>query len=280
MRRLQQLPIVAGWARTLVVESSLVLGAQGFLALFPLVIVVYAVAPPRLAQSMIDTMRDRFGMSGGSVQAVELIADRDALRSSLSVVGFILVIGSATAFTRALQRVYERAWDLPKLGLRGVWRWVAWLVGLLIYLTMLAAAVQVTHDLHLSGAFGALFGLALWWWTPYLLLGGRVRWRALAVGALLTSLSQLVVSLVSATLIPRMIRSNETSYGPIGVVFTIESWLIVVCGVLVGCAAVSASLAREPGAVGAWVRGTPNPEGWRARLDPPAPLRRSTVEVV
>jgi membrane protein len=142
------------------------------------------------AQSLLDTMRDRFGLSGGSATAVALVANRDETRGTLSVVGFVLIIGSAIAFTRALQRVYERAWDLPKLGLRGVWRGIAWLVGLLAYLGVLTAAVQVTRSPHVGGAIG----LVLWWWTPFLLLGGRVRWRALAPGALITGFAQLVLS--------------------------------------------------------------------------------------
>ena len=257
-------PVVAAWARTLVVESSLVLGAQAFLALFPLLIVAYAVAPPRLAQNSVETMRNRFGLTGQSADAVTLLASRDVLRGGLSVVGFILVIASATAFTRALQRVYERAWELPKLGLRGGWRWLAWLAGLLMYLALLGAAVHATQSLHVGGAIGAVVGLFLWWWTPYLLLGGRVRWRSLAYGAVFTGLGQLIVGQAAAVLIPRMIRSSEATYGPIGVVFTIETWLIASCGVLVVGAALGAAVARDHGGAVTLIRGNPRPGRWRA----------------
>ncbi|GAA4725383.1 YhjD/YihY/BrkB family envelope integrity protein [Phytohabitans rumicis] len=258
------LAVLARLRATLVVESSLVLAAQAFLALFPLVILVYAVAPPRVAEGLLDSMRDRFGLGGGSASAVrQLLVDRDALRGSLSVVGVLLVLGSATAFTRALQRVYERAWDLPKLGLRGWWRGVAWLAGMIGYLTVLAFAVQLSRSLRVGGLVGALMGLMLWWWTPYLLLGGRVRWRALACGAAASALGQLAVSLVAAAVIPRTIRGNEARYGPIGVVFAVESWLVVVCGALVVSAAVGAALARADGVVGRWSRGTREPDGWR-----------------
>ena len=106
-----------------IVDASMALAAQSFLALFPLVIVVYALIPTDLANASLQTLRSRFGLGGDSDEALtDLLAGRNALRSGISIVGVLLVVASATAFTRALQRVYERAWALPKLGVRGAWR--------------------------------------------------------------------------------------------------------------------------------------------------------------
>jgi membrane protein len=267
------LAVLSRMRATLVVESSLVLAAQAFLALFPVVIVFAALAPTGVSSELLDALRDRFGLGGTSATAVrQLIVDRDDVRGSLSFVGVLLVLGSATSFTRALQKVYERAWDLPKLGLRGAWRGAAWVAGLIVYLGLLTLAVRISHSLHIGGSLGAVAAVFLWWWTPYLLLGGRVRGRALVPGAILTAIAQLALSLVGATVLPRTVRSSESQFGPIGVVFAVESWLIVVCGAVVVSTAVTAALVRVDGPVGRAFRGTPDPDGWRrTRPPPPAP---------
>lgn len=257
-----------------VIESALALAAQCFLALFPLLIAIVAIAPHRVATAMVETLRDRLGFGSGSVGAMQnLLTDPGELRSKLSLISFIIIVGSATAFTRTLQRMYQRAWDLPPLGLRGLWRGVAWLAGIAVYFTGLGIAIRLTGNLGLSGLIGSIAGVAMWWWTPYLLLGGRVRWRALLPGAVLTALGQLILSSVSAVFVPRMIRSNEQQYGTIGTVFAVESWLVIVCGVFVVGAAFGAALGRGPGLVGRLVRGTADPEGWRRPPPRQAPER-------
>jgi membrane protein len=260
-----------------VIESALALAAQCFLALFPLLIAIIAIAPTRAAAAMVETLRDRLGFGSGSVGAMQnLLADPGELRNSLSLISFIIIVGSATAFTRTLQRTYQRAWDLPPLGLRGLWRGFAWLAGIAVYFTGLGIAIRLTGNLGISGLIGSIAGVAMWWWTPYLLLGGRVRWRALLPGALLTALGQLMLSSVSAVFLPRMIRSNEQQYGLIGTVFAVESWLVIVCGVFVVGAAFGAALGRGPGLIGRLVRGTPDPDGWR-RLPPQQRSQRAAT---
>ena len=79
-----------------IVDASMALAAQSFLALFPLVIVVYAFAPPELASATLETFRLRFGLGGGSQDAMtDLLSARNALRSGISVVGISEVGGSA-----------------------------------------------------------------------------------------------------------------------------------------------------------------------------------------
>src|SRR5215475_10256848 len=260
------------WVRTIVerlisvrvVETSIVLAAQAFLALFPLVIVLAAVLPQGASAGLLDDLRSKFGLGGQSQDALQkLLLDRTNLQQGLSVISFILVIASATAFTRALQRLYEHAWGLPKLGFRGVWRWLAWLLGLSAYLAVIGTAAHNIHNAGIVAPMATAFGLALWWWTLFLLLGGRVRWRALAPLALIITLAQLVVSVVSGVVMPRTVRSSETSYGSIGVVFAVESWFVVVAGVLVVGTALGAIVGQSNNRVGDWVRGTADPDGWR-----------------
>jgi membrane protein len=260
--------IVRGLAERLIaaqiVTNSLVLAAQTFLALFPLIILVYALIPPGAASGLVKVLRTKVGITGNSGDAVlALFQDRSSLQQGLSLASGLLVLGSATAFTRALQRVYEGSWGVPKLGLRGVWRWVAWLAALGFYLSVVGALIHLIgiHEFDLALQIGLAF--LFWWWSPFLLLGGRVCWRALIPGAVITTVSQVAVTLGSTVVMPRLFRSNEADYGPIGVVFALETWLVVVAGVLVVGAALGALVGQSGGRFGHWLVGNDRSEGWR-----------------
>jgi membrane protein len=263
-----------------IVESSIVLAAQAFLALFPLILVVSAVVPRDVSTGLVNELRSRYGVSGSSAGALQsILVDRGALQQSLSVLSFLLVIGSATAFTRALQRVYQNAWGLPKLGPRGLWRGFAWLAGLVIYLAIIGLVAHLIHHGGVLAPVSTVLGFAMWWWTPFLLLGGRVRARALIPAAVLITAAQLTAGLVSSSIVPRTIRSNESSYGPIGAVFAFQSWLVIIMGLLVVGTTLGATIGLSDSRIGRWVRGTADPDGWRRepkqvnliRLKRPAP---------
>jgi len=103
----------------------------------------------------------------------------------------------------------------------------------------------------------------LWWWTPYLLLLGRVRARSLLPGGLLTAAAMLVLGKVSSVVLPRTVRNNERQFGTIGMVFAIESWLVVVACTIVLAAVVSAVAAQADGPFGRLARGAADLDGWR-----------------
>lgn len=250
-----------------VVESSIVLAAQAFLALFPLVIVLTAVMPSGASDGLVNELKSKYGLSGLTDSAAQtLLAQRSAVQQSLSAFSFLLVLGSATAFTRALQRVYQNAWGLEKLGLRGLWRGFAWLVGLIAYLSLLGAIAHWIKHGGVVQPIAAVLGFVLWWWTPFLLLGGRVRARALLPAAVLITAAQIVAVWLSTAIMPRTVRSNEAKYGPVGVVFAVESWFVVITGTLVVCSALGAVIGRHEGRLGTWVRGTADPDGWHREV--------------
>jgi membrane protein len=258
-----------------IVETSIVLAAQAFLALFPLILVVAAVVPRDVSTSLLNELRSRYGVSGTSAGALQsVLIDRGAVQQSLSAISILLVIGSATAFTRALQRMYQNSWGLPKLGLRGLWRGFAWLIGLITYLAILGAIAHVIHHGGVVAPVSTVLGFGLWWWTPFLLLGGRVRARALIPAAVIITTSQLIAGLLSSAIVPRTIRNNESNYGPIGAVFAFESWLVIVMGVLVVGTALGAAIGLANNRLGCWIRGTSDPDGWR-RVPKPVRVGRA-----
>jgi membrane protein len=250
------------------ISSGIILAAQTFLALIPLLMVATALLPADAAGGVQQAMRDRLGLSGTTDAAVsQLIKTRAELQGGLTVLGLLVVFASATSFTRALQRVYELAWGLPRLGIRASLRGLAWLLAVVAYLAVLGTAIRFAG----AGVPGTLLrsvlatsgAVLLWWWTPYVLLVGRVRARALVAGGVLTAVAQLVVGAIGSVYLPRSVRTNERRFGTIGVVFAIESWLVVVSCVIVGCAVIAAVAAQTDGPIGRLCRGTADPEGWR-----------------
>jgi len=258
-------PVIERFASVGLVQSSVVLAAQAFMALFPLLMGVVAFAPPEVGETVGSYLRQRIGLNKGAGDEVQqLVATRSELRSGITAVGLIVVLATATSFTRALQRVYENAWQVPNAGLRGSVRGFLWLIGLSIYLIVLSVLIGITNSV--SAARTALLlasALALWWLTPFVLLGGRVKLRPLAATAFVTAAALVTAGGVSSTVMPTIIRNNAKQFGAIGAVFSIQSWLVVLGGLIVGGAIVGAFLAQADNRVGAWLRGSPDRAAWR-----------------
>lgn len=245
-------------------ESAFLLAAHVFLSVFPLLIIVSLLAPGA-ATAIADAMRDRLGLQGAASETMRdlVYGTEGGDHSTITIIGALFALVSATSFTRALQRIYERSWELPRLGFRTAWRGAVWIIGFLAYLEILFLSGKLTQGTPFEAPGTAAWVLLLWWWTPYLLLGGRVRWRALVPTALLSGIALSVVGFVSAHYMPYALRSNERTYGTLGVVFALESWLVVVCGALVGCAIAGAHAAQSGGPLGRLIRGAEEPDRWR-----------------
>jgi len=262
-------PVLERLAAVGFIQSAVVMAAQTFLALFPLLIAVIAVAPTDVGQTIASVARDRLGLAGETSDEVyRLVGTRDELHGTITTFGVIVVLGSATSFTRALQRVYESSWQIPRLGLRGSVRGLGWLVGLIAYFGLLGLALKLTASpavavTLLRQILLIISTYLMWWLTPFVLLCGRVRLRSLVATGALTAVVVLIAGRVSAVVMPRIIRTNEHQYGTIGAVFAIESWLVVIAALIVACAILGALAGQAESVVGRWARGTSDPQAWQ-----------------
>ena len=105
-----------------------------------------------------------------------------------------------------------------------------WLGGLLGYLT-----VQDFTFIHLKQFGGArvpidvatfILAVAFYWWTPHVLLLGRVAWGRLFPVAIATAVFVTGLSVFSNLLFSGQIVSSDKDYGSIGVVMVLLSYLI------------------------------------------------------
>jgi membrane protein len=228
------------------IDRSMALAAQAFTALIPLVIIIAVATQGGDGRSLADQIVDRFDLTGATADALRRgLASTNSAQGGLSALSAFILVVSALSFTRALQRIYARAWNLEARGVRDS----AWGI---VWLTVFALYAVLHPALHgrVSGPVGltaSLTGGTLFWLlTPYTILARRLPWRQLLAQAVLTAIGMGFLRAASAIYMPRAISSSAKQFGPIGFAFTLVSWLFAAALVLSAAAALGASLARTP----------------------------------
>ncbi|MEV6795753.1 YhjD/YihY/BrkB family envelope integrity protein [Streptomyces sp. NPDC051320] len=230
-------------------DSATRLAAQAFLSAVPVLFVIGAFAPQYVRDQLVSSLHAVMGLNDSSLDEVQrvLSAEDGETKDASGIVGALVTVLSATACSRALQRVCERSWHVPAAGLRLIaWRWVVWLV---VWLVALLAQGAV-HTGPFAGPWvgvplSLVVSLLLWWWTQWLLLGGRVTWLPLLPGAALTAVAVVGLTWGSRLYVPRTLQRSVDRFGPLGAVFTTFSWLIALFTCVTVGIALGYVLARE-----------------------------------
>ena len=226
-------------SRIELMDRSLALGAQALLALIPMLMVLGAFMPEAWVQGVMQQMRDVIGLREDVMEPLRQAAlTEQAYQAETGIAGLLVSLLSASSFSRALQRMYARAWELPgDRGVRALRSSLLWILGWLVVLQVTALLLRSMTGVASTGLLRSVVQLAantlLWWWTSRLLLGARVPWRNLLPGAVLTAVLMLALTRLSGVFMPAVTRSNLDQFGPLGVVFAVGSWLVVFGGVLV-----------------------------------------------
>jgi membrane protein len=229
------------------VERSVALGSLAFTAIVPTLAIAAAFLPG--TDGLANELIRRFHLHDPTAAGVRgVFAQPDAVRQSVSWFGLLLTIVAALSFTRALQRVYERAWRLEARGLAGTRAGLTWLGGIVLWATVFSVARRGL--LSLTGPIGSLAILlagdaALWLWSPWILLSRRIAWRPLVPTALLTAVALTAISVGSVVYMPEAIGRSADHYGPIGIAIALVSWLVGVGFALTICAGVGAVLGER-----------------------------------
>ncbi|MEU3609639.1 YhjD/YihY/BrkB family envelope integrity protein [Streptomyces sp. NPDC035033] len=227
------------------------LAAQAFLATIPLLFALAAFAPEPVRDQLRESLRAVFGLTGPADQELQQVFDTSTasgVRETTGAVGVLIALISATSFSRAMARVCERAWGLPRAGTRiAAWRWAVWLLALVLVLLLQA---PIRDGFGAGGWLGLplsfLVGTGVWLWTQHLLLAKRVPWLPLLPGALLGGTATTVLGVTARFYMPGALNRALAEYGALGLVLTMLSWLIVVCAALTFAFTIGAVLAREP----------------------------------
>jgi membrane protein len=214
--------------------------ALGFVTLVPLLIVVAAAAPLN-GRSFPAWAIAGLGLSGRAASAVNgLFGPAARVLSTTTALSAAVLAVFGLSFVSVVQTGMARVWELPAARLLSVWRqaiWLAVLIGLLIVGADLLAFLHdgwfITTLRWCATAGGAL---TFFWWTQHFLLESRVPWRALLPGAVLTVAGLVGLRIFSAVIFGPLIVSSAITYGAIGAVLIVVSWLIGIGYVIFGAA--------------------------------------------
>ena len=229
-------------------DRALALATQAFVAIVPMFIVLVASLPAQSWEAFAEWLAHEGILGSNAYSAVRPLTRPDQWSSGV-VVGVVLLIVSVVGFARTLQRLYHAAWDLPSPGWRGLVPGLAGATGVVAGAVVLLISAPLLRAIGsavlLTGLVQAVGAAALWWAVLRLLLAGRVTWRALLPGAVITGVGQSFVMLVSGLVVPAFIERESARYGLIGIAFVLVSWLVVLGILLVVAAVISAELTAD-----------------------------------
>jgi membrane protein len=224
-------------------EFELMHRALGFAALailtvIPLLIIVAAANPaphPGLAVWVVYGM----GLTSSSADAVtQLFSAPTRVLSTTSVFSALVLAVAGVSFAGSVQAGFERIWGLPVGSWHKIWRQAVWLTALVAYIYAAATVGTATHG-GLAEAAGqvavaVVLGIAFFWWGLCFLTGGRVSYLAALPGAVATLVCLSGLRVFSGLVFEPLIARNAVSYGALGTVLIVQSWLIGVGWVVYG----------------------------------------------
>ncbi len=232
MRMLDVVPglqkFVNDLARIEVIDRAMVIGAQALLALIPLLLIAAAFLPEELTSEITDRFRELTGVRVETTPGVTEYVDTNQVRAQTGIVGILVTFFSAASFSRAIQRTYERTWQLRHIGgVRGLRRCLFWLVGWIVLLQLTGVFAGLFGTLEFLQMLERMaLGTLVWWWSARMLLLGRVPWGHLFPGALIIGIATVLYSYGSTLVMPHYVASNAAQFGTLGLVLAVATWLI------------------------------------------------------
>jgi membrane protein len=224
-------------------EFELMHRALGFAALailtvIPLLILV-AAANPTSHRGLAGWVIYGMDLTGSSAEAVtSLLSPPARVLGTTSVFSAVLVSVAGVSFAGSVQAGFERIWGLPAGPWHKIWRQAVWMAGLIGYIYATATVGTVTHRGAAETAgrvsVAVVLGAVFFWWGLRFLLGGRVSYLAALPGAVATIVFLAGLRVFSGLVFEPLIIRNAVSYGALGTVLIVASWLIGVGWVLYG----------------------------------------------
>jgi membrane protein len=169
---------------------------------------------------------------------VRLFAAPDRVLGTTSLFSVLLLAIFGVTFAGSVQAGFERIWGLPAGPWHKIWRQAVWLVVFIAYIYTAATVGPLTH--HASAAtlsrvsVAVVLGVAFFWWGLHFLVGGRVSYLAALPGAVATVAFLAGLRAFSALVFEPLIVGNAVTYGAVGTVLIVQSWLIGVGWVIYG----------------------------------------------
>ena len=221
-----------------IVNHALILASLSLTLLVPALVTLAAFLPIGSEGGIAAGALRRLGISSQAAHDLrQLFPSENKVAGSTTVISALITVFFAIGWPAELGRGYQAIWGLQPRGLRDAWRTVPWLVSFFAVLVFIASSGRLVSGLGgviLTGLVALPILFAWTWWGQYLLLGGRIGWRALLPGGIATSLLLFGFSIGMHVYLPHAIVDNYDKYGPIGVVLALLSWIIGFSVVMLG----------------------------------------------
>jgi len=219
-------------------ERAMGFAALAMLTMFPLLIVV-AAAGAATHHGVAEWVVYGMGLNGSSARAVtQLFSAPTKVLSTTSAFSLALTAVFGLSFAGSVQGGFEKIWGLPAVAWHKIWRQLVWLVVLMAYIYAAAtvgAPTRHTPAQTVSRVLVAIMlGLVFFWWGVRFLLGGRVSYLAAMPGAVATLAFLAGLRAFSTLVFEPLIVTNAVTYGALGTVLVVQSWLIGVGWVVYG----------------------------------------------
>jgi membrane protein len=224
-------------------EFELTYRAMGFAALsmltvFPLLVIVAAASAAThhgIAMWVVYGM----GLTGSSARAVvQLFSAPARVLSTTSAFSLVLLALFGVTFAGSVQAGFERVWGLPAGSWHQIWRQVVWLTVFIAYIYAAATVGAATRGSPFETTARVLvavvLGVVFFWWGLRFLVGGRVSYLAALPGAVVTVALLAGLRVFSALVFQPLVVANAVTYGSLGTVLIVQSWLIGVGWVVYG----------------------------------------------
>ena len=219
-------------------ERAMGFAALAMLTVFPLLIVV-AAAGAATHHGVAVWVVYGMGLNGSSARAVtQLFSAPAKVLSTTSAFSLVLAAVFGVAFAGSVQGGFERIWGLPAGPWHQIWRQLVWLVVFMAYIYAAATVGAATRHTPLQSVSRVLvatvLGLIFFWWGLRFLVGGRVSYLAAMPGAVATLALLAGLRVFSTLVFEPLVVTNAVSYGALGTVLVVQSWLIGVGWVVYG----------------------------------------------
>jgi membrane protein len=219
-------------------ERAMGFAALAMLTVFPLLIVV-AAAGAATHHGVAVWVVYGMGLNGSSARAVtQLFSAPAKVLSTTSAFSLVLAAIFGVAFAGSVQGGFERIWGLPAGPWHQIWRQLVWLVVFMAYIYAAATVGAATRHTAVQSVSRVLvatvLGLIFFWWGLRFLVGGRVSYLAAMPGAVATLACLAGLRVFSTLVFEPLVVTNAVSYGALGTVLVVQSWLIGVGWVVYG----------------------------------------------
>jgi uncharacterized BrkB/YihY/UPF0761 family membrane protein len=247
LRAVNRFQKIAGFDRAVALASS------GLTAMIPLAVVTGAVLQSIGGDDLAERIIKRYELSGGGAEAVkDIFSPAGGTSTSIGLIGVLLLIVAVLSFTRAMQRLFEQAWELKPLSVRNTLNGLKWAAALMLYIIgsgwIHGLIGQGELELVASLVVAPISAIFLVW-SGWVLSARRITMRDLLPFGLIGAVLMTAYSIGATVYVPHLFDSYATRYGVIGAVFAMISTLFCVMIVLVGSAAIGREVHDELGRI-------------------------------